>query len=271
MAVLEIDKETCTKCGLCAAICVGEFILFHEGKIPRPIPNIGQFCIRCGHCVSICPSDSIIHADIPFEECPPLEDSLRISFEQCAQLIKGRRSLRVFRDKAVPREVITDIIDVARYAPTGHNDQDVRWHVIDDKPTLQRIEEIGLDWMREVIARDSRMRELFERVLKRMEAGHPSFIRNAPALVIAHADRGHPMPAVDCALALGYFDLAANTAGLGCCWAGFFMMASNKFPALKELLALPGDQQVYGALMVGYPKFVRRRIPVRRPARITWR
>ena len=142
--------------------------------------------------------------------------------------------------------------------------------VIDDAATLRRFEEIGQDWVRQAIASNPLMAEMFAGIIKRVEAGRPFFLHGAPALVVTHANKGNPIAAIDCSIALGYFDLAANTAGLGCCWAGFFMMSANSFPALVEAVALPADQQVYGALMLGYPKYARHRIPLRRPARVTW-
>jgi nitroreductase/NAD-dependent dihydropyrimidine dehydrogenase PreA subunit len=270
MNFLHIDEETCTRCGICATVCAGGLIRFREGGFPRPLSAIDAFCLRCGHCIGICPANSITHDELPAGECLPIEESRQVSLDQCAQLIKSRRSVRFYKDRPVPRDEIVRLIDIARYAPTGHNEQGVRWLVIDDAATIRRIEAIGHDWMRDRIAEDARMAEMFTGVLKRMEAGHPDFIRNAPALVVAHAGQEGPTPGIDCAIALGYFDLAANAAGLGCCWAGFFMMAANTYPALKELLALPDGQRVHGALMLGYPKYARQRIPPRRPARVTW-
>jgi len=270
MALLKVNKDTCTKCGSCAGICPDGLIFFIEDRYPRPISAADEFCLRCGHCVGVCPTGSLTHQDIPVEDCPPIEDSLKISFEQCSQLIKSRRSIRKYQDKPVPRDEIARLIDIARYAPTGHNSQNIRWLVVDDKARLKRFEEIGWDWMRDMIGKNPQMAEMFEGVLKRMEAGHPDFIRGAPALVVTHAEKNNPMEVINASIALGYFDLAANAAGLGCCWAGFFMMASNTFPALVEAVALPEDQQVYGALMLGYPEYRHRRIPVRKPARITW-
>ena len=271
MALLEVNKETCTKCGVCAAICPGGIILFFDDKYPRPISRADEFCLRCGHCVGVCPTGSLSHQDIPVEQCPSIEDSLKISLDQCAQLIRSRRSIRKYQDKSVPREEIVRLVDIARYAPTGHNAQEVQWLVIDDKEKLLRFEEIGLDWMRDAAVKSPDMALMLEGVIKRMESGRPDFIRGAPAIVVAHAEKSNPIAAIDAPIALGYFDLAASAAGLGCCWAGFFMMASNTFPGLKEAVALPEDQQVYGALMVGYPKYRYQRIPLRKPARITWR
>ncbi|MCP4157696.1 MAG: hypothetical protein GY757_58850, partial [bacterium] len=37
------------------------------------------------------------------------------------------------RDKPVPRETLEEIIQVARYAPSGHNNQWANWLIISDK------------------------------------------------------------------------------------------------------------------------------------------
>lgn len=266
MDIFTVNEEICTKCGACAAICLMGIIHFQEGRYPRPIPSSADFCALCGHCVAICPTSSITHTELPLDECPVIDDSLNISPEQCAQLIKSRRSIRCYLDKSVPREEITRLIDIARYAPTGHNAQEVRWLIVDDRDMLQKFEAAGHDWLRKVSKRDPMMAG----VVRRIEAGEPMFLRNAPVLVIAHAEKNNPIALIDSSIALAYFDLAANVIGLGCCWAGFFMISANTYPALKKTVKLPDDQQVYGALMLGYPKYRFRRIPQRNPARITW-
>jgi len=245
-------------------------ILFREGKYPRMLPGTDEFCIRCGHCVAACPTGSLTHVDIPLEQCLPIDVNYQVTAEQCEHLIRSRRSIRAYKDKAVPREDITRIIDAARYAPTGHNSQNVRWLVIDDKPRLQRIEETGVEWIRDSINRNPQMADMFEGVLKRMEAGHHDFIRGAPVVVAAYAEKNNPIATIDCTIALSYFDLMANSMGLGCCWAGFFMMAAATFPAMIEAVSLPEGYQIYGSLMVGYPKYKYQRIPVRKPSDIIW-
>jgi nitroreductase/NAD-dependent dihydropyrimidine dehydrogenase PreA subunit len=270
MDVLTVDRKTCTQCGLCAAVCPGGLIYFKENQYPRLLPRGENACIRCGHCVVVCPTGSLTHVDIPMEQCPEIDRSIKVDLQHCGQLIKSRRSIRLYKDRPVPREVIEKIIDIARYAPTGHNDQGVRWLVVDTKDRLQEFERIGADWMKDTINRDRQMAAVFPHILKRIEAGHPFFLRDTPVLVAAYSGENMLLSTVDCTIALSYFDLAANCAGLGCCWAGFFMMAANSFPALKEAIALPEGHRVHGALMVGYPRYQYQRIPVRKPSRITW-
>lgn len=271
MALVEFNKETCSKCGICAATCPAGIIYFKEKNYPRQLPGTDIGCLRCGHCAAVCPSESVIHGEIPLAECPPLKKSLGIPFDESAQLIKSRRSIREFQDKAVPGDLIESIIDVARYAPTGHNQQEVRWLIINDRAKVRELASIGGDWLRWAAKNVPAMAPMLEGALKQLDAGFDPFLRGTPALVVAYAQKNYPIAAIDCAIAIGYFDLAANTAGLGCCWAGFFQAAAASFPAMVKAVALPEGFTVYGALMVGYPKYKYRRIPSRKPANIIYR
>jgi nitroreductase/NAD-dependent dihydropyrimidine dehydrogenase PreA subunit len=271
MDLLLIDKQTCTQCGICAANCHRGIIYFQEKDYPRLRPGTEDSCARCGHCVAVCPSGSLTHREIPVGQCPLLDESLKVTSGQCTQLIKGRRSIRFYKDKKVPREEIERVIEVARYAPTGHNSQAVRWLVIDDEGEVHRLSEIGADWMRWVVENNPQLAPMVEGVLRRMESGIDVFLWDAPAVVIAFAAKSNPVAYIDCSIALSYFDLVANSMGLGCCWAGFFIFAATYFPPMIEALSLPEGHQVYGALMVGYPRYKYQRIPVRKPPEITWR
>jgi nitroreductase/Pyruvate/2-oxoacid:ferredoxin oxidoreductase delta subunit len=271
MALLEVNKQACTKCGLCAAVCPAHIIYYRENSYPRLLPKTDGICIRCGHCVAVCHSASLAHLEVPLEGAIAIDSSLNISFDQAAQLIKGRRSVREFKDKKVPREEIERIIDVARYAPTGHNNQEVRWLVIDDPATLRRIADIGGDWLAYMIQTSPLFRAMFEGIQKQVAPGTNTFIWDAPAVVIAFAEKGSPIASTDCVIAASYFDLAATSAGLGCCWAGFLQIAAASYPAMIEAVALPEGCAPYGCLMVGYPRYRYQRAPARKPAGIVYR
>jgi nitroreductase/NAD-dependent dihydropyrimidine dehydrogenase PreA subunit len=271
MTLIEVNKETCTKCGLCAATCAGGIIRFKEDSYPSQVPGTDEFCMRCGHCVGICPTGSLTHREMPEEQNPLIKKSLETSFDRCAQLIKSRRSIREFKDKAVPREEIERIIEVARYAPTGHNMQDVRWLVVNDRAHMRRLAAIGADWLRFMAESNKHFAALFQGIVQSLDAGIDVFFHNAPALVTAYSEKNNPIAATDCAIALSYFDLAAISAGLGCCWDGFFYMSAGSYPPMMEAIALTEGFAPYGALVVGYPEYKYRRIPARKPARIIYR
>jgi nitroreductase/NAD-dependent dihydropyrimidine dehydrogenase PreA subunit len=272
MDIIQVNRETCLKDGICAATCPGGLIEFHPDDYPRSTELTEKSCIKCGHCVAVCPTGSLSHRDIPVGKCPPIQKSLQITPAQCENQLKSRRSLRIIKDQPVPRETITRVIDIARYAPSGHNWQEVEWLVIDDKKKLQQLTEIGRSWLRWVIANHPKSAEALElqRVLKRCESGINEFLRDVPVLVFAHADKAVPTAVEDCTSALTYFDLAANSLGLVCCWAGFVKISALTYPPMGEALAIP-EGHVFGGMMVGYPKYKYHRWPLRQSPRITWR
>jgi nitroreductase len=226
--------------------------------------------------VAVCLNGSLSHQDELLEKSPEILESLQITPEQCEQLLKSRRSVRVFKDQPVSREIITRLIGAARYAPTGHNNQEVEWLVIDNKKELENIEDLGIQWIEWTMKNNPQLAAAFHMVemLKNQKKYHNIFLRGAPVLVVTHAAKGSTSPAVaqiDCATALSYLDLAANCLGLGTCWAGFVNTMANNFPLVKAAIALPENQGTYGCMMIGYNKFRYHRIPLRKEPRITWR
>ena len=271
MNVITINQDTCTKCGICSIVCSPGLIQRDENNYPAPIPEIDTACNRCGHCVSACPNGSLDHVDLHLEQCIGVQTDLSISLEQCTQAIQSRRSVRAYKDTPIPREELTRLIDIARYAPTGGNLQGVQWLIIDDPEVMEQMRDIGrelvLQFFSAIPAYKSRL-ELFK---KRRDEGHDIFLHGAPVVVNAYGDAGSQIATVDCTIALSYFDLLANSAGLGCCWIGMFSAAANTNPRIKDLLGLPEGKQVYGSMITGYPKYRYPRIPVRKNAEILWR
>ena len=52
-------------------------------------------------------------------------------------IIISRRSIRQFKDAPVPRDIIEQVLDLARYAPTASNDQNVGYIVVTDKDLIE--------------------------------------------------------------------------------------------------------------------------------------
>ena len=268
MDIFTVNKETCTKCGACAAVCQMGIINFQENSFPKPFPVVSeQMCTKCSACLIVCPNESFIHRDVSYEECPSIDSKIKISYEQCAQLLKTRRSIRTFQDKPVPRDVILQAIEAARFSPNGGNLQAVQWLIIDNLEMINNFREAGNKWLATVVKSGGPFAPLAGIFGKE---GTDFFLRGAPAIVSAFAEKDRPVSTYDCAIALAYFDLAAISLGLGCYWNGFFHLAANNFPPIKDVIDLPRDCQIFGSLAVGYPKYKYNRIPMRNQARITW-
>jgi nitroreductase/NAD-dependent dihydropyrimidine dehydrogenase PreA subunit len=276
MSIIEINQETCNKCGICADECPRRIIALPDGGFPQLPAPAEASCNACGHCVAVCPRGSLGHRDSPLEMSPEIQEDLKVTPEQVGQLLRSRRSVRVFKNKPVPREIITRLIEDARYAPTGHNAHEVGYLVIDNKKELDRIEELGIEWMKWVIKELPKMaaESNMEEKLARQKLHRDAFLRGAPVLIVTHASKAGSVAllgAIDSANALSFLDLAANGLGLGTCWAGYVYIMANTFPPVTEALALPEGHVAYGCILLGYNKFKYHRIPVRKVPRIVWR
>jgi len=66
-----------------------------------------------------------------------------------ATLLRGRRSVRKFRDRPVPRELIEQILEAARWAPSPHGRQPWRFIVL-TRPELKNLlaDRMGETWRR---------------------------------------------------------------------------------------------------------------------------
>ena len=270
--MLTVNEKTCNRDGICAAVCPLGIIEFKKGQLPKASGDAAELCIACGHCVAVCPTASISHVKMAAQECPPVQKGFQLSAQQCEHFLRGRRSIRTYTDRPVPREEIARLITVASHSPSGHNAQSPRWLVIDSAGQIKKMAGTVIDWMRWMvenqpeIAADLHM----ARAIHRWEAGTDVILRGAPAVVVAHAGKTDRTAPAACTIALAYMELAAMSMGLGTCWAGYFWAASLSFPPMVQALALPEGHQPFGALMVGYPRFAYQRLPLRNPPVISW-
>jgi nitroreductase/NAD-dependent dihydropyrimidine dehydrogenase PreA subunit len=270
--MITVNPELCNKDGICADVCPIKIISFTDGQLPQPVPGADQMCIRCGHCVAACPTGALSHAAMAPEDCPPVRPEWQLSFEQAAHFLRSRRSIRVYRKKAVSSEDLTRLMETASYAPSGHNRQPVSWHVIYRKDELHRLTGLAADWMRDMIRKQPAMAASMhmELVVGAWDLGVDVICRNAPHLIIVHGPGADVTAQTAATIALTYLDLAAPTLDLGTCWAGFFQAAAMLWPPLQKALALPKGHVSYGAMMIGYPRHTYHRLPLRNPPAISW-
>jgi len=205
--------------------------------------------------------------------CRLVQNDLHPAGGQCEQFLKGRRSIRAYKDQPVTRETMERVLDIARYAPSGHNSQGVKWLVIGRRRELQELSALVAEWMRLMLEKrpDFALSLHLDRTLARWDSGEDVILRGAPAVVVAHAEKDNRMAPVSCTIALTYLELAATGLGLGCCWAGYFNAAALSFAGMQQVLALPEGHQAFGSMMVGYPKFQYKRLPERRQPEVSWR
>ena len=271
MNKITVDTKKCLRDGLCVAECPLRIIEMKGGSSVPSMVNGGEYrCIRCGHCVSICRSGALSLDGMKSQDCPPVPAML--SAAAAEGFLRSRRSIRVYRGKAVEREKLSRLIEIARYAPTGSNSQRVGWVVVESRARVKTMAGMVVDFFRHLAAAKNPLVDSYRlrEIIAAWESGVDGISRGAPALVVAHAPKDYGLATVDCVLALTYLDLAAPSLGLGTCWGGYFMMAAPHWPPLQKALDLPEGRACYGVLMAGYPKHVYHRLPLRNPPTIRW-
>lgn len=277
MGKIRIASDKCLLCGDCLKVCPS--IFFMENK--RIITKDEEHCTLCGHCLAICPAEAITHGDLPEEEFLPLKPDMQISPETLYFFLRSRRSCRNFRPQEVPQEVLEKLIDIARYAPTGHNSQNYEFIVIRDKELIQKLAERtaiffgnlykmlsapGVDLPAWLVAH---MRG-FKLNYEYYQQGKDRIFRQAPALIIIHAPAANVSSAQNCHLAMAHIMLQAQAMGLGTCIIGYFITAAERDPAIIKELEIPKDHKIFTCCTVGYPALIFRKLVPRQRPKVRW-
>lgn len=267
------DATKCVGDLLCVTDCPVRILDFdRKKKVPFIVEEKEGHCISCGHCEAICPHQAVTMSEGQ-EAARPASGANLPNKAQIEQLIKGRRSIRLYKEQPVERTLLSEIFDLTRYAPTAKNTQLLKWLVIDDPALIKALKKEVIAWaVDRQAAEDPRDKMLgFGGLIQAWEKREDPIFRNAPDLVIVYTPELYRQGIIDGTIAAATFELAASAKGIGACWAGYFMIAMNEWQPLQELLALPKGYKMTCALMAGYPRVTYRNIPTRKGADITWR
>jgi len=145
--------------------------------------------------------------------------------------IKGRRSIRAFKNQDVPAEIVEKLIDAARCAPSAGNIQPWEFIIV-RKPEIKR--------------------RLAEAALSQ------TFIEEAPIVIVVCANedrsslgygmRGKTLYCIqDTAAAIQNIHLSAYSIGLGTCWVGAF-----REEEARKILKIPHGVRPVAIVPVGY-------------------
>lgn len=260
MSIIDIDRRRCNRDRLCVMDCPAHIIRMGADGYPEIAPGAEMACLECGHCLAVCPCDALTLRGLNGAACPP-DEADRMEFGKLAGLVRSRRSVRAFKKEPVDGRTLDKLFEAVRWAPSGGNQQPVQWLVIETPDALKEASALVVDWARGI----PQLKEMAAAA----DAGHDIVLRGAPCLAVAYAKPGYGSTPADCVIAVTTLELLATSLGLGACWAGFFMMACGSgSEGLEKLLALPEGCRVFGALMLGYPRYGYSRVPPRKPSSV---
>ena len=199
------------------------------------------------------------------------------------EAIRTRRSVRAFKPEPVPRKVLEELLDIARWAPSGGNAQP--WHfivlggkVLDDirawleekvktswdgeafgntNPDLPRKGPYPEALMTRVLNLRERMyasmfpsgtERLEEKKLKYIAKGQRFF--DAPNAIIICSEDANPTAIAGIGMVTQTICLAALTYGLGTCIMGRTVLWPEIY---RELLRAAEDKPIVTSIAIGYP------------------
>jgi nitroreductase/ferredoxin len=274
MSLITVDDKKCTSCQICTKVCpVGILKLDEKTKIPTAIENAEEICINCGHCVSVCPYKAFSLEMMKADQLDELEKNWKIPLDKLEPFLKGRRSIRQFKDEKVEKEKIEKLIDIARYAPTGLNKQPIRWTVVYEPAQTKSLAQSVVDWMQHLIDNKNPLAESLrmDLTVDMWAKNQDRICRGAPHIIIGHALKEDMIAAQAATIGFTYLELSAVSMGLGPCWAGYVNMAINASDDLRKFLGLSQRSACFGAMLIGYPKYEYKMIPLRNKPNVKWR
>jgi nitroreductase/NAD-dependent dihydropyrimidine dehydrogenase PreA subunit len=273
---ISIDPLACDREGLCVQACAwGVFVQAENGAVPDlPHP---ENCSLCGHCIAVCPEDAITHSGLLGKNFPLWDRETLPDNQELQVLFRSRRSVRNYNSRRrIAREDLEMLLDAARYAPTGSNLQLLEYIVISDVALIKQLSNMTLDVYQGIIQGEladpgqKREQSLLVDLLVEAKNGADPIFYSAPLLVIIHAPNFTPCPLEDASLAAHQFMLAAHAMGLGSCLIANFYKYVNQSTAIRDLLSIPGENDIVMSFTLGYPSFRYRRMVDRKPVSVEW-
>ena len=205
---------------------------------------------------------------------------------ELAELIKSRRSIRVWQDKLVPEELLLQAIELATWAPNGGNQQNWYFYLILNKKTIKAVADAtqaGMSYMTSwpEMAQFQRFPPPPGRVPPGATAPPPprrAPLSDAPALIAVGTRRTeNPMAKVmqarekvderaaqmlqwdrtidsriqSVSAAIAYLLLVLHQMGLGAVWMTGPLPSSKG--DVEKVLKVPPEMDIVALIPVGYP------------------
>ena len=151
-------------------------------------------------------------------------------------------------------EKLEQILEAARQAPSGGNNQTNHFLVIRNRGVIDRLVGMVEDAFARMEISENTYSSLRHAIQASRKGGYV-FCYNAPVLIAVANRRDYGNNMADCACAIENMMVAANALDLGSCWINQLRWL-NEEPALVEYLCSLGMKEyerVYGAVIIGIP------------------
>lgn len=155
-----------------------------------------------------------------------------------SQILETRRSVRHYLEKEIPEEVIKELLESVNHAPSWHNYQPARYHVVQSK-------------------------EMIKQIAQTLPGFNQNNVRNAPLLIVTSIVLNQSgflkgVPANELVNHWGYYDgglsnmhLIFKATDLG---LGTLIIGLRNADKIRELLQIDEQESIMSVISVGYPE-----------------
>jgi nitroreductase len=140
-------------------------------------------------------------------------------------ILKGRRSVRKYKDLDIPEEIVNAALEAAHFAPTARNAQPWVFGVIKNRDTLEKLGKT---------------------------APNGAFIKNANVCFAVFGEKDQTYYLEDCSAASMQIILALWSFGVGTCW-----VAGDKkdyAEEIRKMMNVPDKYTLVSLIPAGYPE-----------------
>jgi len=169
------------------------------------------------------------------------------------EAIKHRRSTRAFLQDPVPGEIIDEIVEAGRHAPSANNKQTAHFFVITDAEKRKELKKAVNAALLDIAVQEN-MSPTFLNLIKRAKESEVDVTYGAPALIVTVNKKDSVNAAADCACALQNMMLAASVSGIANVWVNQFF-SLREVPMVMDFFASLGvseEETLFGSLAIGY-------------------
>ncbi len=271
-----VNPETCRGDGICAEICPEDVLAIVDDKAAT-VEERAEACILCGQCVAVCPTDSLRMPDLPMEDFQELA-KLPFGYDQFLDFLKLRRSVRVFKDRPVEKELIDKILAAAATAPMGFPPHSTEVVVIESQEERRfLLRQLVKDYDSTIKAFSSPVGRIIVHFAAGKENYHmlkdyiveiarhaneayrrdgsDGYMRGAPVLMLFHANRRALSYEENAHIVCSHAMLTAVSLGLGTTIIGLIPPVVDRSKVLRERYGIPKENRVLTSLILGYPKY----------------